>query len=441
MSVVTDQFGDRVFAINNDRPPLQWLWVVLLVCAFVGSGLIWSALAQIDEMSRADGRVIPSGKTQVIQSAEPGVVDEILVRAGQQVKKGQQLIRLDDTNSASSAGEVGAKVEALQAQVSRLNVEYQGDASKGFVCPDEVKARAPAVCANEANLLNVRADSLNQSKQVLQARVEQRQRELNEALSNKSRLEKSAALASQNLALIEPLAQKALVSKTEYITAQREVNDLHGQIDALVESIARLQAALTEADLQVKQADVQFREDALSQMTLHLAELASAQEQLRGAADRVSRTDIRSPVDGIVNSLDVNTIGAVVGAGTKLLDIVPVSDTLLVEARLKPSDVAFVVPGQEASIKLTAYDFSIFGGLKAIVQNVSADSIVDPQTRETYYLVLLKAEATTLKYRGRELPILPGMVTNVEILTGKKTILQYLLKPINKARDEAMRER
>ena len=155
----------------------------------------------------------------------------------------------------------------------------------------------------------------------------------------------------------------------------------------------------------------------------------------------MARTDIRSPVDGIVNSLDVNTIGAVVQAGSRLLDIVPVSDTLLVEARLKPSDVAFVLPGQEALIKLTAYDFSIFGGLTGKVENVSADSIVDPDTRETYYVVLVRADESALSYHDQELPVLPGMVTSVDILTGQKTVLQYLLKPINKARDEAFRER
>jgi adhesin transport system membrane fusion protein len=179
----------------------------------------------------------------------------------------------------------------------------------------------------------------------------------------------------------------------------------------------------------------------LAELTLRGAELASALEQLRGASDRVARTDVRSPVDGIVNSIDVSTIGAVVAAGARLLDIVPLSETLLVEARLKPSDVAFVVPGQEARIKLTAYDFSIYGGISGTVQNVSADSIVDPETRETYYVVLIEAGRNVLTHRGQELPVLPGMVTSVDILTGSKTILQYLLKPINKAREEALSER
>lgn len=441
MSVAGSAIGANRFTLANDRPPRSWVVVVAGVCAFLVLALIWASLAEVDELSRAQGRVIPSGKTQVIQSAEPGVVADILVRSGEQVRRGQQLIRLDDTTTSSSAGEVEARVRALRAQVERLRTEYETPGNLVYDCPPEIEAEAPGICDNEANLLGVRADSLARNKQVLLQRVEQRRRELAEAKSNRARLETASALASENLNMLKPLADQGLVAQTEYISAQRDVNDLEGQQAAAVESIARLEAALSEAELQVQQADLQFRQEALSELTLRLAELASAEEVLRGAADRVLRTEIRSPVDGIVNSLEVNTIGAVVAAGERLLDIVPVSETLLVEARLKPSDVAFVLPGQKANIKLTAYDFSIFGGLTGEVQNVSADSIVDPETRETYYLVLVRAESSTLRYRDQDLPILPGMVTDVEILTGKKTILQYLLKPINKARDEAFRER
>ncbi|HEY9011264.1 MAG TPA: HlyD family type I secretion periplasmic adaptor subunit [Devosia sp.] len=429
------------YALDYDRPPRHWLWVILLVTAFLGAALVWASTAEIDELSRAEGRVIPSSKTQVIQSAEAGVVAEILVRRGEQVKRGQQLVRLDDTTTTSSAGEVEAKVRALQAQVARLQIEYEGRAAEGYTCPPDVVTDAPAVCDNEAKLLKARLATLEQGKDVLGQRVEQRQRELSEALANKARLEEAFTLAEQKLELIKPMAEKKLVSQTEFLAAQRDVSDTRGQRDAVIESIARLEAGVSEAELQVQQADLQFRQDALNDLTLRLAELASAEQALRGASDRVSRTDIRSPVDGIVNEIAINTVGGFVQPGERLLDIVPLDENLLVEARLKPSDVAFVLPGQPAQIKFSAYDFSIFGGLKGEVQNVSADSIIDPNTRETYYVVLIKTDANALAFNGEELPILPGMVTTVEILTGKKTVLQYLLKPINKARDEAMRER
>lgn len=429
------------YALDYDRPPRHWLWVILLVCAFLGIALVWASTAEIDELSRAEGRVIPSSKTQVIQSAEAGVVAEILVRRGEQVKKGQQLVRLDDTTTTSSAGEVEAKVRALQAQVARLQIEYEGRAEEGYTCPPDVFAEVPEVCDNESKLLKARLDTLSQGKEVLEQRVEQRLRELSEALANKGRLEEAYTLAEQNLALIRPMAEKKLVSQTEFLSAQRDVNDTKGQRDAVIESIARLESAVSEAQLQVQQADLQFRQDALNDLTLRLAELSSAEQALRGASDRVSRTDIRSPVDGIVNEIAINTVGGFVQPGERLLEVVPMADALLVEARLKPSDVAFVLPGQPAEIKFTAYDFSIFGGLRGEVQSVGADSIIDPNTRETYYVVLIKTPESVLHYNDEELPILPGMVTTVEILTGKKTVLQYLLKPINKARDEAMRER
>jgi adhesin transport system membrane fusion protein len=439
MTAITTGADEHRYVLTEDRPPRAFVMVILAVCAFLFCGLVWASWAQVDEISRADGRVIPSGKTQVIQSAEPGVIVDILVRAGEQVKKGQQLIRLDDTTTSSSAGEVEARVEAFKAQVARLRAEYEGASS--YPCPEEIATAAPDICANEAALMSVRAAALEQGKQVLLQRVEQRRRELAEVVASEARQRDSLALAQENHDLLQPLAEKGLVAQTEFIAAQREVNDLTGQIEVATESKARLEAALSEAELQVQQADLQFRQDALAELTLRLAELNAADEALRGASDRVARTDIRSPVDGIVNSLDVNTIGAVVQAGSRLLDIVPVSDTLLVEARLKPSDVAFVLPGQEALIKLTAYDFAIFGGLTGKVENVSADSIVDPDTRETYYVVLVRADASALSYHDQELPVLPGMVTSVDILTGRKTVLQYLMKPINKARDEAFRER
>ncbi|HVW91165.1 MAG TPA: HlyD family type I secretion periplasmic adaptor subunit [Devosia sp.] len=425
----------------HDRPPRFWTSVIGLVCLFLTCALIWSSLAVVDEVTKAQGRIIPSGKTQVIQNAVAGTISEIDVRVGQKVKKDEVLVRLDDTPTASSAGEVQTKVWALEAQVTRLKLEADGKAPDDFVCPDDVQKLAPDVCANELNLMKVRAANLQQGKDVLQQRIGQRQGDLDQALSNQARFQQSLDLAQKNLDLISPLAQKGLASQTSYIAAQRDVADLQGQLKATADSISGLKAALSEAQLQVEQSNLQFREQAATDLTQHLADLASQQQALKGATDQVTRTEIRSPVDGIVSDLNVNTIGSFVNAGTTLMNVVPVTEALQVEARLKPSDVAFIVPGQSANIKLTAYDFSIFGGLQGKVQNVSADSIVDPSTHETYYVVLLTTDKSSLAYHGQELPILPGMVTDVEITTGSKTILQYLLKPINKAWSDALRER
>jgi membrane fusion protein, adhesin transport system len=429
------------YTLPPDRPPRAWTQIIVLVICIVLAFLLWANWAEVDQISRAEGKVIPSGKSQIVQSAEPGVVTDILVRSGEQVSAGQLLIRLDDTTTASSAGEVEARVLALSAQVERLRVESAGLSLSDFTCPANVDAAAPAVCGAEQDLLESRLQSRESTAGVLRQRVEQRQRELNELAVNKARLQSNLEIAQERLALVEPMAERGLTARTDLLALRAEVGDLSGQIAASEESSARLAAALLEAQLQVQQADQQFRQEALSELTLRRAELASAEQQLLGAADRVSRTEIRSPVDGIVNAIDITTIGAVVSAGARLMDIVPKSDFLLVEARLKPSDVAFVIPGQAARIQFTAYDFSVYGGLQGVVDTVSADSLVDEQTRETYYLVTVRAEETALTYRNQELAVLPGMVTTVDIITGKHSILQYLLKPINKVQQEALIER
>lgn len=429
------------YQLPLDKPPRSWSLIIIFVVGTLLAFLLWANWAEVDQISRAEGKVIPSGKIQIVQSAEAGVVTDILVRSGEQVTAGQLLIRLDDTTTASSAGEVEARVLALQAQVERLRIESSGLTEADYLCADLVSAQAPEVCAAEVDLLKSRLSSLTSSKDVLAQRVEQRQRELNEVAANRARLQSNLGVAQQRLDLIAPMAERGLAAQTDLLALQGEVADLSGQIAGTEQSTARLSAALREAELQMQQAEQQFRQESLAELTQRRAELASATQQLRGATDRVTRTELRSPVDGVVNSIDVTTIGAVVNAGSRVLDIVPKSDFLLVEARLKPSDVAFVIPGQLARIKFTAYDFSVYGGIEGVVDNVSANSIVDEQTRETYYLVTVRAEKTTLHYRSQELAILPGMVTTVDIITGKHSILQYLLKPINKVQQEALIER
>ncbi len=433
-----DPTGAGGFADNEDQASGVSSSIVLLSAAFVAVAIGWASVAELDEVTRADGRVIPSSKTQVVQSSEPGVVQDIFVRLGQRVNRGDVLIRLDDTTTASSLGESVARAQALRARIARLRVEHAGDPVGGFTCPEGVSAD---VCANETSLLAARHQSFLKNVSVFEARVQQRQRELAETRSNIDRLTESLALAENELTLLEPLAERRLVSQTDYIRVQRDVADLEGQIRTGMESVGRIQAAQREAELQAQQLELQFRQDALSELTEHLAELAVLDQTIRGAEDRVSRTDIRSPVDGIVNNLAINTVGAFVTAGTAVVDIVPVDDTLLVEAQVRPSDIAFIRPGQDATVKITAYDFSIYGGIAGVVDQVSPDSVLDPETRETFYTVLVTTDIAELERDGQTFPILPGMVTQVDILTGKKTILQYLLKPINKARQEALRER
>lgn len=429
-----------VIAKLEDRPPLVGISIILIVAALLISFLSWAYLTEVDEVTRGQGKVIPSTKVQLIQSAEAGVITEILVRSGQRVKKDDILVRLDDTSTSANLGEQEARARTLIAQIARLRLE-QADKAGAYVCPEELHTTAPEICANEERLMKARADNLQTRVQVLGERAEQRQRELNEAKSNQIRTKEALLLAKRELELIEPLAKRKVVAETDLIRIEREVANLEGEQRAAVESIARIEAGLREANFQIAEQTNLFRQEALAEMTQKIAELSVVNETIRGAADRVNRTDIRSPVDGIVNTLEVNTIGAFVNAGARIMDIVPIDDKLLIEAKVKPSDIAFLRPGQKANIKITAYDFAIFGGLDGEVTNISADSIYDEQSRETYYTVIIKSEKTELERNGKTYPIFPGMVSQVDILTGRKTILHYLLKPINKARQEALRER
>jgi len=415
--------------------------IIYLTAGLFIAAITWAAFASVDEIARGEGKVIPSTKMQVIESVQPGVVEEILIRVGQSVDEGDIILRLDNTITESSLGEVEARTRALTAQIARFRIENEGSPGDAYLCPAEIEDVAPEICTNEANLLQIRFQSFQKGVAVLEERVEQRSRELSEAQANEKRVTEGLKLAEDELALITPLAEKNLVAQTDFIKSQREVSELQGQLASVREAISRTEAALRESKLQVDEAELQFRQGALDEMTKALAELSVYKETARGAEDRLSRTEIRAPVDGVVNSLYVTTLGTFVNAGDRIVDIVPTDDALLIEARAKPSDIAFIRAGQAANVKLTAYDFSIYGGLDGIVDQISADSIYDEATRETYYAVLVRADQAYLTYNDKEFPIFPGMIAEVEILTGKKTVLDYLLKPINKARQEALSER
>ncbi|RWH73316.1 HlyD family type I secretion periplasmic adaptor subunit [Mesorhizobium sp.] len=426
---------------REDRPPLFASASVYIVGALFVCFTGWASFAEVDEIARGEGKVIPASKTQVIQASEPGVVQEIAVQIGQTVKKNDLIIRLDNSGNTSSLGEEKAKARALQARIARLQFEQSGNVEGSFPCPTEIQTVAPEICDNEQKLLVARRDNFEVKLSVLKSRLDQREKELDEATANSDRLSKSLAVTDQEAALVEPMVKKGLMARTEQIRVEREQTDLHGQLALAGETIKKTQAAITEAQLQVNELGLQLQQEALSDLTQALADLSVVDETIRGATDKVARTDIRSPVDGIVNTLDVNTLGAFVQPGAVVAGIVPTSETLLVEARVSPRDVAFIQPNQEALIKVTAYDFSIFGGIEGKVSNITADSLVDQKTGEPYYQVRVATEKSTLTRNGKTYSIIPGMICSVDIKTGRKTILNYLLKPINKARQEAMSER
>jgi adhesin transport system membrane fusion protein len=427
--------------VREDRPPLFASASIFIIGALFVAFTAWASFAEVDEIARGDGKVIPASKTQIIQASEAGVVQEIAVKIGQIVKKNDLIIRLDNTVNTSSLGEQQAKARALEVRIARLKYEQSGSLAGPFPCPADILSAAPQICDNEQKLLIARRGNFDNKLSVLKSRLDQREKELDEANANSDRLTKSLVVSDQEATLVDSMVKKGLMAKTEQLRVEREQTELNGQLNLNGETIEKIKSSITEAQLQVEELGLQLQQEALDELTQALADLSVVDETIRGATDKVARTDIRSPVDGIVNTMELNTVGAFVQPGAVVAGIVPTSETLLVEARVSPRDVAFIRPDQDALIKVTAYDFSIFGGIEGKVSNITADSLVDQKTGEPYYQVRVATEKSTLERDGKAYSIIPGMICSVDIKTGRKTILNYLLKPINKAREEAMSER
>ena len=382
--------------------------------------LIWAMLAQVDEVTAGQGKVIPSSKVQLIQASEPATVAELLVRSGQRVSKGQLLARLDNPQSR----QVQAETEALEARSARLQAEGLG-------------GNGASLEGAEATLSSVRRQALSSRVAALRSSAEQRRREAAEAAATINSLSRSLVLAQDNVNRLAPLAARNIVPQTELSTAQREVVDLQGRIAAAREQQGRAMAAVSEALSQANEASFSFRQEALNERSQVEQKIAINAESLRGARGM----ELRSPVDGVVNDVQVTTIGGFVQAGEKVMEVVPMGDKLLVETRVKPSDIAFIKVGDKALVKVTAYDFSTYGGLDGKVLRVSADSIYDEVERQAYFIVIVETDKAYLEKAGRRLPITPGMMTDTQIITGRKSVLSYLLKPVLKARSDALRER
>ncbi len=417
------------------RPSAHLLLFVILLF-FVAFG-IWARQATLEEVTRGEGKVIPSSQIQVVQNLEGGIVAEIPVREGQIVEKDQVLIRIDDTQAAASYREARARYLSLLAAVARLKAEVKGSSVE---FPPEVLAEAPDVAADERALFNARRSGLQVDLDILRRQEEQRRQELVELRGRLNRLRRSYQLVSEELKIIEPLVKKGVVSQVELLRLRREANNIRGDREATRLAIPRVKSALQEASRRIEEKTINFRTEALRELNQRKADLAVVAETITTGRDRAFRADVRSPVRGTVKQIMVNTIGGVIQPGQDLVEIVALEDTLLIEARIRPADIAFLRPKQEATVKITAYDYSIYGGLKANVEDISADTIED-EKGESFYRIRLRTEHSFLGTKEDPLPIIAGMTASVDILTGEKTVLDYLLKPILRAKARALRER
>ncbi len=412
----------------------QLLWAIII---FIIAIVVWAGFAKIDEFTRGDGRVIPSRSVQLVQNLEGGIVAEVFVREGQIVKRDEPLVRLDDLRFSASLRETEVNQKQLQAKAARLKAEAEGTP---FPESELLLTVPPATVAVEKDLYLARQQELSSSNQVILQQITQKQQELSELEAKSQQIRRSYNLLKRELDLTEPLVAQGAVSKVELLRLRRQANDLAGELQSANLSAPRIQAALGELEQKLAAADSAFRSKAQSEFNEVQSEFSRLQESSQAIVDQVDRTLVKSPVAGTIKQLFVKTLGGVVQPGMDLLAIVPSEDSLLVETRIRPADIAFMHPGQKAMVKFTAYDFSIHGGLEGKVVNISPDTIVNDEG-ESFYLVQIETTTSFLGSKVDPLPIIPGMTVNVDVLTGKKTVLDYILKPILKTKQLALRER
>jgi membrane fusion protein, adhesin transport system len=417
-----------------EQQPLRARTILYAVALTVVALVVWSAFAKIDEVTRGTGKVIPSRQVQVIQSQDGGVVTELLVREGDVVTEGQLLVRLDQTRSQSSFRENRAEYQALSIKAARLRAFVDGTEFS----PDAALVEAvPRIFAEETALLESTRSELGFVKQIAVEQLAQRREELAEATAKEQQAERSLELSMEELSVTRPMVSSGAVSQVEILRLEREVNQLSGDQKQAQAQINRLQSTIVEAEHKLQEVEVEYTNGVREELAATLSRLNGLREAGTGLSDRVKQTEVRSPVNGTVKQLYFHTIGGVVLPGKEIIEVVPADDTLLLEVRIRPKDIAFLVPGQSALVKFTAYDFVVYGGLDGVVEHIGADTVMDEEGNP-FYEIRVRTHESGL---AADKPIIPGMTVEADILTGKKSVLAYLLKPVLRAKQYALTER
>ncbi|PHN56795.1 hemolysin secretion protein D [Pseudomonas viridiflava] len=427
-------YRSAAMADPSSRALSLTVWVT---AALLLSALLWAGFAVLEEVTTGEGKAIPSSKVQVIQNLEGGIVTDIFVREGQVVNKGDTLLRLDDTRFMSSRSESEVDRLTLTAQVERLAAEAEG---RPLTLPAQVTSSAPQVAADEHALYESRQRRLASEQRTLNEQLRQKTQELAEFRSKQEQFRSSLALVQQELDMSAPLVGSGAVSPVEILRLKRNAVEIRGSMNANTLAIPRAEAAISEIRSRVQESELGFRADAARELNEKRNDLARISASRIAIDDRMSRTTVVSPVRGIVKTLKVNTIGGVVQPGNDLMEIVPLEDNLLIEAKVRPQDVAFLHPGQKAMVKFSAYDYTLYGGLPARLELIGADTVTDDKDN-SFYLIQVRTDSNHLGSDSKPLLIIPGMIATVDIITGEKSVMDYLLKPVLKARAEALRER
>jgi adhesin transport system membrane fusion protein len=432
-SKLQDFAAEADYAILKQEPirarallrALIWITVIFL---------IWASFAKVAEVTRGEGKIIPYSQVQVLQSMDGGIVDELLVHEGDEVQKDQVLIRIDQTRFMSSVKESRAQYLSLLAKAARLRALAE---DTPFVIPDEVVKEDPATAEEERRLYESKKAELSGLVSVSRQQMIQRQQEQVELTAKREQAAKAYDLTAKELAATKPLLAAGAVSDVEILRLERDVAKYRGERDMASAQISRVSSAVAEYTRKVQEVELTFRNEARKDLSDTMGKLNSLTQSSVGLSDKVTRSVIRSPVKGVVKRLMVNTVGGVVQAGKDVIEIVPLEDNLLVEARVQPKDIAFLRPGLKATVKVSAYDFVIYGGLDGTLETIGADTVID-EKGNAFYTVKIKTTQSSL---GKNMPIMPGMVVEVDILTGEKSVLSYLLKPVLRAKSRALSER
>ena len=422
----------------NGRKSIFSGWALLAVIGlFVASMISWAAFAEVDEVTRGSGKIISSQDLQKVQTMHGGMIKDMLVHEGQRVHRGDVLLVLDTTASQSEYNQVELKKFALQAQIERLTAEIKGAELK--FSPGLAES-APAVTLTQQRLFEGRRSELASELAVLEQQKRQKIKERGEAQSELETANVGLELSQSEISMIQPLVERGIEPKLSLIQLQRTHAELQGKQQTSKIRIERLNLALAEIAERFKTMHETFRKEALQELSTVTAELAELEESLPAYASRVDRSEIRSPVDGIVNQILKTTIGGVTQPGESLVEIVPVDDDFLVEAHIKPADIGFLHPGQRVKVKLTAYDFARYGSLDGELSTIGADAIELPETKEPVYPVVVRVFSRLTDASGKPLDIVPGMIAEINILTGSKTVLNYFVEPVVKVKKNAFTE-
>jgi len=448
------EMADDVYgAMITETPTAQrltiWALFALFLCFF-----IWAYFAKLDRVVRGEGKVVPSSQVQVIQSLDGGILQELYVKEGMLVTKGQPLARIDDTRFRSDLAQQGQEVDALRADIIRLRTELSSILianvndwnlqiqiqQKKLEFPEDMQTTAAALVEQQQDEYIGRLNSLENQVAIQAQQIKQRQQEITELSSKMRTLRSSLNLANRELKLTRPLAQKNIVPEVELLKLERTVNELSGELRSLQAQLPRNESALQESILKRQELVLEFRKDARAQLNEKQAALSSITEAQVGVQDKVSKALITSPVVGTIKTLHINTLGGVVKPGQVLLEIVPTEDKLLVEAKIIPKDIAFIHVGLPARVKITAYDFTRYGALDGVVELISADTTQDEEGNSFYIVRIRTTESNMNKDNKSEMSIIPGMLTSVDVMVSKRTVLEYMFNPILRAKESALRE-